>query len=430
MIEKLDILKEITLLYVEDDEKTRELYAENLERRVKALYTAKDGQEGLEKYEELSPDIIITDIQMPVMTGIEMTKKIREKDENIPIIVTTAFNTIELLSESLELDISGYLVKPINNKQLINKLSNRAKLVIAKKEEAKRNKTLQAIINADNHLLVVTDLEQTLFMNNTFMKYFNVENCEEFNEKYNSLVDMFMEQDGFLHKGLLIDDEDFMELLLRTDTVNRNVMIFDFNSFSPKSFNINITPIDRAGNKDIYLISLMDISQMTIEKAKLQSKVYYDNLTNIYNRNKVDEVFDLEIANAKRYGDTFSMILIDIDHFKSFNDTYGHLIGDEVLVMLAKTIQKVTRATDIFARWGGEEFVVILPKTTKENATIVAEHLRQTVEKINHPTAGSITSSFGVSQYEENDTEESIYTKCDEALYEAKATGRNKVCVN
>lgn len=367
---------------------------------------------------------------MPVLTGIEMTKKIREKDENIPIIVTTAFNTIELLTESLELDISGYLVKPINNKQLVNKLENRAKFIISKKEEDKRNKTLQAIINADNHLLIVSDLEKTLFINNTFMKYFNVEDCEEFNEKYNNLIDMFMEQEGFLHKGLLNEDEDFMELLLRTDEANRNVMVFDFNTFIPKSFNINITPIDRASNKDIYLISLMDISQMTIEKAKLQNKVYFDNLTNIYNRNKVDEEFEAEITNANKSGKIFSMILIDIDHFKSFNDTYSHLVGDEVLVTIAKTIKKVTRESDTFARWGGEEFVMILPRTTKENAAIVAEHLRQTVEKIKHPTAGNVTASFGVAQYEINDTQESIYTKCDEALYLAKESGRNRVCVN
>jgi diguanylate cyclase (GGDEF)-like protein len=121
------------------------------------------------------------------------------------------------------------------------------------------------------------------------------------------------------------------------------------------------------------------------------------------------------------------MILIDIDHFKSFNDTYGHLIGDEVLVKLAKTINKITRKTDTFGRWGGEEFIMVLPNTTKENAAIVAEHLRLDVEKIKHPIAGGITASFGVAQYEEGDNEESLYIKSDEALYKAKENGRNRV---
>jgi diguanylate cyclase (GGDEF)-like protein len=423
----IEILKEITVLYVEDDRQTRELYSENLKKRVKELYTAEDGHEGFNKYLEEKPDIIITDIQMPSSTGIEMARKIREIDENIPIIVTTAYNTVELLTESLHLDISGYLVKPINNKQLLSKLKTRAEAIIAKKEEDNKYKMLQAIINADSHLLAVTDLDEIIFANNTFMNFFNVEACSEFNKKYTKFVDIFMEQEEFIHKGQLKENEDFMELMLRTPATKRNVIVFDFNKFTPKAFYLKLTPIDRKNNKDIYLCTLIDISLMTQEKAQLQNKVYFDNLTNIYNRNKLDEVFEQELEHARRYKTPFSMILIDIDHFKSFNDTYGHLIGDEVLVKLAKTINKITRKTDTFGRWGGEEFIMVLPNTTKENAAIVAEHLRLDVEKIKHPIAGGITASFGVAQYEEGDNEESLYIKSDEALYKAKENGRNRV---
>jgi diguanylate cyclase (GGDEF)-like protein len=423
----IEILKEITVLYVEDDRQTRELYSENLKKRVKELYTAEDGHEGFNKYLEEKPDIIITDIQMPSSTGIEMARKIREIDENIPIIVTTAYNTVELLTESLHLDISGYLVKPINNKQLLSKLKTRAEAIIAKKEEDNKYKMLQAIINADSHLLAVTDLDEIIFANNTFMNFFNVEACSEFNKKYTKFVDIFMEQEEFIHKGQLKEGEDFMELMLRTPATKRNVIVFDFNKFTPKAFYLKLTPIDRKNNKDIYLCTLIDISLMTQEKAQLQNKVYFDNLTNIYNRNKLDEVFEQELEHARRYKTPFSMILIDIDHFKSFNDTYGHLIGDEVLVKLAKTINKITRKTDTFGRWGGEEFIMVLPNTTKENAAIVAEHLRLDVEKIKHPIAGGITASFGVAQYEEGDNEESLYIKSDEALYKAKENGRNRV---
>ena len=422
-----EILKEITLLYVEDDRETRELYAENLQRRVKKLYVASEGQEGFDKYLEYKPDIVITDIQMPSSSGIDMAKKIRQMDEDTPIIITTAYNTIELLTESLHLDISGYLVKPINNKQLLTKLKARAENILAKREEENKNSMLQAIINADTHMLAVTDLESVIFANNTFMNFFNIEKCEEFNNKYDHFIDIFMDQEGFIHKDVLREDENFMELMLRTPATKRNVMVFDFNKFTPKSFYLKLTPIDRKAGKDIYLATFIDISLMTMEKAQLQSKVYYDNLTNIYNRNKLDEVFEQELEQAKRYGIKFSMILIDIDHFKSFNDSYGHLIGDEVLVMLAKTISKTTRKTDTFGRWGGEEFVMILPNTPKENAVIVAEHLRHDVAKLEHSTAGGITASFGVCEYSEGDTEESMYKKCDKALYRAKEKGRDRV---
>jgi len=424
---KQDLLKEITLLYVEDDIPTQKLYAKNLSKKVKELFVAKDGQEGYEKYLEHKPDIIITDIQMPIVTGLEMTKRIRTIDNKVPIIVTSAYNTVELLTESLDLDILGYIVKPIENKKLFTMLENRAEIIINKKDEERKNQMLQAIINADTHLLAVTDLDRVIYANNTFLNLFNITSLDEFHNKYDKFIDIFMEQNDFIHKGLLEKDEDFMELMLRTQATKRNVMVFDFNKFKPKSFHFNLTPINRKDGKDIYLATLIDISLMTLEKIEMKNKVYYDNLTNIYNRNKIDEEFEKEISLAKRHNETFSMILIDIDHFKNFNDTYGHLVGDEVLVTLAKTIDKITRSTDTFARWGGEEFVMLLPKTTKENAAIVAEHLRTDVEKISHPTAGGVTASFGVCQYEESDTEKSMYEKCDVALYKAKENGRNRV---
>ncbi|MEA3498379.1 MAG: GGDEF domain-containing protein [Campylobacterota bacterium] len=304
---------------------------------------------------------------------------------------------------------------------------NRAKLIESTKENIRQTKMLQSIINADSHMLAITDLDSISFGNKTFMKFMNIEDISQFNNKYESFADIFLEQKNHIHKGLIEDGDNLMELMLKTRATKRNVMIFDFNKFTPKAFHFNLTPIDRVDGKDIYLATFIDISLMTLEKVEMRSKVYYDNLTGIYNRNKIDEVFKESVSRAKRYDETFSMILIDIDHFKSFNDTYGHLIGDEVLISLSQTIDKVTRETDTFARWGGEEFVMILPNTIQENAAIVAENLRYNVEKIIHKTAGSVTASFGVTQYVKDDTEKSMYEKCDKALYKAKENGRNRV---
>ena len=426
----IEVLKEITLLYVEDDNSIRELVTRTLKQRVKTLYVASDGEEAFLAYKENKPDMIVTDIQMPNMTGIELTKKIRESDCDIPIFVTTAYNTVEYLSESISLEITGYLVKPIDYNIFFPKLIKKAKEIIVEKKEAQQTKTLQSIIDADSHMLAVTDLQTLKFANKSFMKFFNFTNCKEFHEKNKEFIDIFMEQDGFLHRNMLEDEENFIELINRTDVSNRNVMVFDFNTFSPASYYISVTKLDQEHLDDVYLVSLVDISQMTLERVKLQNKVYHDNLTGIYNRNKLDEVFEYEMHNAKRYGRKFSMILVDIDHFKKFNDTYGHIIGDEVLVLLAKTISKITRNTDTFARWGGEEFVMVLPETVKENAAIVAENLRKSVEQIHHKVAGGITASFGVCEYELGDTEEIMYKKCDEALYRAKENGRNRVEVS
>lgn len=426
-MDEKSILKEISLLYVEDDTNIRKIYSEKLSLFVKKLYVASSGQEAYEIYTKKHPDIILTDIKMAGISGLDLAQKIRNDHDEVPIIVTSAYNTVEYLYDALHLDISGYLVKPIDNKKLFQMLSNQAKVVLAKRNEESKKHMLQAIINADSHMLAVTNMKEILFANNTFLNFFNITSVNTFSEKYDSFIDIFIVQEDVLNKEKLEPNENFMELYLKTPIANRNVILFDFNNFTPKTFHLKITPIDREKDQDIYLVSLMDISQMTIEKIELKNKVYFDPLTNIYNRNKLDEVFSYELDRAKRYKSEFSMILIDIDHFKKFNDTYGHLIGDEVLIMLSKTINKITRTTDTFARWGGEEFVMILPNTTKENAAILAEHIRKDVEKLKHRTAGSITASFGVSQYSLNDTQESLYNKCDKALYKAKELGRNRV---
>ncbi len=121
------------------------------------------------------------------------------------------------------------------------------------------------------------------------------------------------------------------------------------------------------------------------------------------------------------------MAIIDIDKFKDFNDTYGHLIGDEVLIMMAQSVNDSVRGTDTFARWGGEEFLILFKDTSIENAKMVSEKLRNKIEKLQHPTAGSITASFGLTQYIDGDTTKSMFKRCDDALYKAKEDGRNRV---
>jgi response regulator of citrate/malate metabolism len=330
---KLDysILKQISLLYVEDDAAVQNIFAELFEKRVGQLHIASNGQEGYDKYIEHKPDIILTDINMPKVTGLEMAKKIRAVDDEVAIFITTAYNNTEFISESLYLNICGYLVKPVNKNELFSMLVGRAKLILSQKQNMRNLKMLQSIINADTHMLAVTDLKTISFANRTFTKFLGVEDAEEFNQKYDSFDDIFIEQDGYLHKGLLQKGDDLMELLLKTSISKRNVLIFDFNQFTPKAFEFKLTPIDRVDNHDIYLATLVDISSTKLENVEMKNKIYFDNLTGIYNRNKVDDVFKDVIGRANRYGETFSMVLIDIDHFKSFNDTYGHLIGDEVL---------------------------------------------------------------------------------------------------
>ena len=160
---------------------------------------------------------------------------------------------------------------------------------------------------------------------------------------------------------------------------------------------------------------------------ELSQKAYFDKLTGIYNRHKFEEIFKYEFKHYQRYDLAFSIALLDIDHFKRFNDTYGHQVGDEVLKMLSEHILKRIRQTDKFARWGGEEFVILFSSTTLEHAKYALEELRKSIETIKHPSAGSITASFGLSEIKKEDDLISFLSRCDEALYQAKKNGRNRI---
>lgn len=154
-----------------------------------------------------------------------------------------------------------------------------------------------------------------------------------------------------------------------------------------------------------------------------------DRLTQTYNRVKLDAVLAKEMARATRYNYTFSVIFLDIDHFKQVNDTHGHMVGDAVLVRLASLLKDHVRKSDNLGRWGGEEFLLILPHTSLERACALAEKLRQTIEVEVFPVAGHQTCSFGVTAYCRGDGLAELLARADQALYKAKNSGRNRVQV-
>jgi diguanylate cyclase (GGDEF)-like protein len=156
-----------------------------------------------------------------------------------------------------------------------------------------------------------------------------------------------------------------------------------------------------------------------------------DPLTGTFNRRHFMDLMAREQRRADRYGTTYSVLMIDIDHFKRVNDTYGHQIGDLAIQAMAQACQKIMRPTDIVARYGGEEFIVTLTHTNQAGALKVAERLRQAVADIVVPTeqgALSFTISIGVSTYVAASRLEHIIAAADHALYAAKAGGRNRVC--
>ena len=154
-----------------------------------------------------------------------------------------------------------------------------------------------------------------------------------------------------------------------------------------------------------------------------------DKLTGLKNRRFFHEELEDQIDLYRQTGTIFSLLILDIDHFKKVNDTYGHQVGDEVLAQLAEIIQTKARDTDIAARYGGEEFVIIMPNTDTVKSKILAEQLRHSVE-VAHWKTGCLTVSIGIATFTEQDTDTTILNNADQALYTSKENGRNRVTHN
>ena len=170
-----------------------------------------------------------------------------------------------------------------------------------------------------------------------------------------------------------------------------------------------------------------DITAQKQAEEVLATLASTDELTGIANRRQFDRILKTEVQRAERYKAPLSVIMLDIDKFKLINDLRGHHAGDEVLILLAKLVSGMIRAQDTFARWGGEEFVILSPNHDLRGMQQFAEKLRTAIESYTFPNLPTITCSFGVTEYKTGDTIDSLFHRADKALYSAKENGRNRV---
>lgn len=191
----------------------------------------------------------------------------------------------------------------------------------------------------------------------------------------------------------------------------------------------------------IFLIALWrylevkKINKLIIKKNKELNEAYKkmsllastDRLTKLNNRHKLEEVLSFNKDLCNRYDNSFGVILIDVDFFKQINDNYGHIVGDNTLKSIAKVLLSTSRKTDTIGRWGGEEFLIVVPNTTKKSILAFAENIRETIEKTDFEDVKKVTISAGISIYKNQESSENLISRCDKALYMSKKHGRNQV---
>lgn len=198
------------------------------------------------------------------------------------------------------------------------------------------------------------------------------------------------------------------------------------------TYSKNILNIDKFINIDseLYLVkegikTMQKEIQEREKKLKLISEI--DSLTQIYNKGAITDIINMEINRSKSFGTKFSLIMFDLDHFKNINDTYGHLFGDKVLHNISREVSGKLRANDVFGRYGGEEFLILLPDTDIESGKVLAERLRKTIFSIKWEEDTTVSASFGLASFIEPDNFETVVAIVDSLMYRAKKKGRNQI---
>ncbi|MDF2536836.1 MAG: hypothetical protein K0R18_2998 [Bacillales bacterium] len=279
------------------------------------------------------------------------------------------------------------------------------------------------------------------------------------NEKYWGIVSIVLKADKVKEMFENYEKESKIKVAILNNSSNNSLVygkksilsnkkaVMFHSGFSGGDWNIYVLPIEDKGlvhNKLFVFITFMGLlltpwisyqsykyilmnEEMKKKNKLLSLDIVKDKLTGIYNRNYLDSRIIEEVERVNRHGGSLSMIYFDLDHFKTVNDTYGHRLGDAVLKEVTRVVAGEIRNVDIFARWGGEEFAIIVPDTTLAGAKIVAEKLRVALENVVHPVVGKVTTSFGVAEYIVDEYIGSWFNRADTELYFSKMNGRNRV---
>ncbi len=435
-----EILKNINVLYVEDENDVREFTSKTISTIVNRVVIACNGKDGLEKFVQ-NPDInlILTDINMPKMGGLEMCEIIRKDNLEIPIVVTSAHSDSNFLKQAIDVKVSAYAIKPINLYNLIESMIRAVEPIFLKKELEIINKTLKnrveeatkqtkSILDAQDNMVILTHLDKIVEVNKKFLEFFGVDSLNDFIKKKNSILDTLKIDVGLFSKESLQDNENWILKIQHLNEIDRIVKIETLNK-EERVFIVNIDDYEHTGEH--YVISFTDITKLKEKSNLLEYQATHDQLTGLFNRQKFNEIFIKELKREKRYKNSLSVVLFDIDNFKNFNDDYGHSTGDEVLKVIAEIVINSVREHDTVVRWGGEEFLILLPQTELEGAKHVAEKIRVAIESFkSEKIPKKITASFGVSKFQDDDDEITILNNVDKALYEAKKRGKNQIVIN
>lgn len=444
------------ILVVDDVVANIKLLEAKLASEYYDVLSAKDGYEAIEKAKKNMPDIILLDVMMPGMDGFETCKRLKEDPNlsHIPVVMVTALSEQSDRLKGLESGADDFLTKPINDMALFARVKSLVRIKVLLDELRLRDKTGMQMgikpvetntrVDGSKVLLIDDDEVQGKQMVSKLSEVYKVEWLIETGDALPTAVKgafdavvistLLMDADGLRLASQLKGHEETrnVPLLVLVDEDDQQIML--------KALEMGMND---------YLTVPVDKNEMTVRlQTQIRRKKYQDalksqyqqsmsmavtdGLTGLYNRHYLNIHLENMVQQSLQHKKNLALMMMDMDHFKTVNDTHGHDAGDLVLKQLAEMIVAAARSTDLIARFGGEEFVVLMPETDPQAALNAASRLRELVErtpfKLDDGTELKRTVSIGIaSLHPDGDSPEALLKRADEALYSAKHSGRNTV---
>jgi len=362
-----------SILVVEDSATQAEQLRSILEQHGHRVSVAGNGREALRMISQHSFTLVISDIIMPEMDGYQLCSAIRSDDKTrcLPVLLLTMLSSPKDILRALECGADGFISKPYSNEYLVTRLES-------------------LLTSVSRRSVAIADIPEIVIGKERFR--------------------------------VTSDRQRILDLLVCTyeSTVIKNHELLDVQKELRES-NLRLEiALDEVTEAKQEALVLADENRRLYDEMKQLS--LHDHLTGLPNRRMFEISFNANLARAVRFGSVFSVIMLDIDYFKKYNDTHGHDAGDRALVQFASTLKKCIRLTDLAARYGGEEFIILMSDASEEGAVVFAERVRSAIED-----EVGVTVSIGVAQYQPGATASALIKAADDALYLAKRTGRNRV---
>jgi len=452
------------ILIADDDLNNIKWTVEILSKINFQVLKAYDGQQALDISIKYMPDLIILDIMMPIYNGFEVARMLKAipSTQNIPIIMVTAYCELEIRKQAIDAGADEFLSSPVNPAELLARVSAMLRLKIYQEQANIRRKIELNFLNKKDEMielcsndnkytsiLLVEDhindikLIQAIFHDDRYK--FTI---AETGEKAIFLIEK--QQFDLVILDILLPDINGFEICRRIKLLRNyeHIPIIFISSLSDKDYKIKclefeaddffVKPVDVREFKAKVKLLLRKRAYLNNLQDQYQNAIYFaikDGLTGLYKRTYFIKCLDQEIKRSFRHGTYLSIMMIDIDNFKTCNDILGHLGGDAILCQVGKIILNNIREIDIPARYGGEEFIVMFPNISKDDTLIIAKRIQSILKIQSLPTKlmismNQLTVSIGIADFSYNAKSViELINNADQMLYKAKKTGKNKVCL-